>query len=128
MPSHTNHTESKPSDTPSDGPPMKRLIICCDGTWQASNHGLQTIPSNIAKISRAIAFHDKTSPGKSIQQIVYYSAGVGTGTNTSKDLGFIQDQISWLVSKWEGGVGAGLDENICEAYNFIVSETTVCFT
>lgn len=23
-------------------------------------------------------------------------------------------------AKWQGGVGKGLDENVCEAYNFLV--------
>ena len=113
------------STTDKDAPPKKRLIVCCDGTWQASNHGVKTIPSNIAKLSRAIKFYEKTSDGQFIHQIVYYSAGVGTGTDTAKDLGFVQDQIAWLVKTWEGGVGAGLDENVCEAYNFIVCELLI---
>lgn len=53
-------------------PPSKRLIICCDGTWQASNHGTQTIPSNIAKLSHAISNwyvdEDKTYH----PQLIYY--------------------------------------------------------
>ena len=35
-------------------------------------------------------------------------------------MGFIQDKIAGIVKAWEGGVGAGLDEKVCEAYNFIV--------
>ena len=110
-----------PSSTLEERPPKKRLVICCDGTWQASNHGLQTIPSNIAKLSRAVKFYERTSDNQFIHQVVFYSAGVGTGTDTARNLGFIQDKIAWLVRKWEGAVGAGLDENVCEAYNFIVS-------
>jgi uncharacterized protein (DUF2235 family) len=100
--------------------PMKRIIICCDGTWQASNHGITTVPSNIAKLSRAIANGQKTASGNFVHQIVYYHAGVGTATSSVHNAGFIQDKIAEVVKKWEGGVGAGLDENVCEAYNFIV--------
>ncbi|CBX90909.1 hypothetical protein LEMA_P059430.1 [Plenodomus lingam JN3] len=34
--------------------PIKRIIICCDGTWQSSAHGAQTIPSNVGKMKRSI--------------------------------------------------------------------------
>jgi uncharacterized protein (DUF2235 family) len=101
--------------------PKKRIIICCDGTWQASNHGLANVPSNIAKISRAIASYEKTESGEYIHQVVFYDAGVGTATDTVRGTGFVQDKIAIIVKKWEGGVGAGLDENVCEVYNFIVS-------
>jgi uncharacterized protein (DUF2235 family) len=115
-------TESKPVDsTQKPSPfPMKRIIICCDGTWQASNHGITTVPSNIAKLSRAIASCKENGSGEFIHQIVYYHAGVGTATSSVHNAGFIQDKIADVVKKWEGGVGAGLDENVCEAYNFIV--------
>ncbi|KAK0642538.1 Uncharacterized protein DIS24_g8958 [Lasiodiplodia hormozganensis] len=33
--------------------PRKRLIVCCDGTWQASDKTYGTTPSNIAKLSRS---------------------------------------------------------------------------
>lgn len=101
--------------------PKKRIIICCDGTWQASNNGVLNVPSNIARISRAIAKWEKTTGGEFIHQIVFYDAGVGTSTETVKDFNFIRDTFAGLVNKWDGGTVAGLDENICEAYNFIVS-------
>ena len=62
-------------------PPMKRLVVCCDGTWQASNQGVQAVPSNVAKISRALAKHGNDgvdAKGPPVPQIVYYDAGVGT--------------------------------------------------
>ena len=68
---------------PKDGawgptPVTKRLIICCDGTWQASNHATHEIPSNVAKISHAISktYIDKNN--QAAPQIVYYDAGVAT--------------------------------------------------
>ncbi|KAI9654506.1 MAG: hypothetical protein M1821_006596 [Bathelium mastoideum] len=120
----TNFNSSGFTEVPATAPaeyPKKRIIVCCDGTWQASNHGTANIPSNVAKISRAVASFEKTASGEFIHQVVYYHAGVGTATDTVKNAGFIQDQIATLVKKWEGGVGAGLDENVCEAYNFIVN-------
>ena len=59
-------------------PPPKRLILCCDGTWQASDHGTQDIPSNIAKLSRAIAKTFINHDNQAVPQIVHYDAGVAT--------------------------------------------------
>ena len=36
-------------------PAPKRLIICCDGTWQSSVSGKRNIPSNVTRLARAIA-------------------------------------------------------------------------
>ncbi|KAH0563276.1 hypothetical protein GP486_002161 [Trichoglossum hirsutum] len=95
----------------------KKLIVCCDGTWQNSDNGfekdskwwpgstgrLQT-PSNVTRIARAISrYHDD---GRS--QVVYYQAGVGTG-------GLAVDQIMG------GATGEGLSEHIREAYGFLAN-------
>jgi hypothetical protein len=69
--------------------PKKRIIICCDGTWQSSAHGTQTIPSNVAKISRSIASWYVDERGLKAPQLVYYDAGVGTA-------------MGWLEAKWTG--------------------------
>lgn len=67
---------------PSPDYPFKRLIVCCDGTWQASNHGNRSVPSNVAKISRAISCYGYDTQDekvrKHVPQVVYYDAGVGT--------------------------------------------------
>jgi len=54
--------------------PGKRLIICCDGTWQDSDGGTFEVPTNVTRLSRAIepVAQDGTP------QIVYYQSGVGT--------------------------------------------------
>ncbi|KAF2843596.1 hypothetical protein M501DRAFT_994577 [Patellaria atrata CBS 101060] len=92
----------------------KKLIVCCDGTWMNSDNGwvdatwfkpghYQT-PSNVTRISRAILPEDKDHH----PQIVYYQAGVGTSSHT--------------VDRWfSGGTGAGLSENIREAYAFVAN-------
>jgi uncharacterized protein (DUF2235 family) len=92
----------------------KKLIVCCDGTWMNSDSGWvkgkggssghpQT-PSNVTRIARAMKDQDDAHH----QQIVYYQAGIGTGVG-------LYDHIIG------GGTGAGLAENIREAYSFLVS-------
>jgi uncharacterized protein (DUF2235 family) len=77
---------------------MKRLIVCCDGTWQKLT---SEYPTNVAKITQAI----KLIADDGIQQIVFYSEGVGTGD---------------LVDKFGGGAfGWGLDNVIQNAYRFL---------
>ncbi len=77
---------------------MKRLIVCCDGTWQklSSNY-----PTNVVKIAKAI----KTSAKDKTPQIVFYDEGIGTGNKVDKLLG--------------GAFGKGIDQSIQEAYRFL---------
>ncbi|KAI5858652.1 hypothetical protein BZA05DRAFT_10029 [Tricharina praecox] len=80
---------------------MKRIIICCDGTWQNSDGGVKEDPTNITRITRAL----KSVSSSGIPQIVYYQSGVGTGGTIDKIIG--------------GGTGDGLLENVREAYGFL---------
>jgi uncharacterized protein (DUF2235 family) len=78
---------------------MKRLVVCCDGTWQelTSNY-----PTNVAKIAQAVK--TVTTDINSMPQIVFYGAGIGTGDG---------------LDKWFGGAfGWGIDKNIQDAYRF----------
>lgn len=77
---------------------MKRLIICCDGTWQRLYAGTLT---NVALTARAVANRDAHGNA----QIVYYSAGVGASLSG--------------VSLWQGMTGADLDDNLLDAWLFI---------
>ncbi|RGP79106.1 hypothetical protein FLONG3_2788 [Fusarium longipes] len=86
----------------------KRIVICCDGTWQSSVSGLKNIPSNVTRLARSIARSGKDKEGKVWQQVVYYDAGIGTG-----DLGQAE-------ANRQGGTGIGFVGNVIEAYNFIV--------
>ncbi|KAF5553007.1 hypothetical protein FNAPI_6925 [Fusarium napiforme] len=86
----------------------KRIIICCDGTWQSSVSGLKNIPSNVTRLARSIARSGKDKDEKVWQQVVYYDAGIGTG-----DLGQAE-------ANRQGGAGIGFVGNVIEAYNFIV--------
>lgn len=86
---------------------MRRIILCCDGTW---NHPDQkgrgdgpNKPSNIVKIARSILPVDSMGT----TQVVYYQRGVGTGN---------------IVDKFVGGIaGDGLDKNIIDCYRFLVN-------
>ena len=77
---------------------MKRLIVCCDGTW---NDLEMAHPTNVVKLATRV----KHVADDGWEQVVYYDAGVGTGR---------------ILDKFFGGVtGKGLVENIREAYRFL---------
>lgn len=83
---------------------MKRLVLCCDGTWnradQASNG--HPCPTNVVKLAYRVAKRDGDVP-----QILFYDQGVGTGN---------------VLDRWSGGAfGEGLDDNIFDAYRFLIA-------
>src|SRR5579871_4578021 len=65
-------------------PARKRIVICCDGTWQSSTDlkAKHSIPSNVTRLSRVIANAGNDRRHRTWQQIVYYGAGIGTGDLT----------------------------------------------
>jgi len=101
------------SEATKDGLVPKRIVVCCDGTWQSatSTDPTKSVESNVARLCRAVAAAgtDRKDSKKVWSQIVYYDAGVGTGDLTD------------FEKKRQGGLGIGLVENVLEAYNFIVS-------
>ncbi len=86
----------------------RKIILCNDGTWNSpddEDRGKRR-PTNISKISRAISPMD--SDGTS--QIVYYDEGVGTE----------------FGQKLIGGItGAGLSNNVLQAYRFLAHNYVV---
>jgi len=83
---------------------MKRIITCCDGTWNKPGQkdgGVVTM-TNVQKIAHLIC---TTDPG-GVTQLTHYHPGVGTSGN-------------WLQRLAGGVAGSGLDQNIIEAYRFI---------
>ena len=72
---------------------MKRIIVCCDGTWDADD--TQTNDTNVALIARSV--HGSQQTG-GILQIVLYLRGVGT-TGLK------------LETFIEGATGLGVDED-----------------
>ncbi|CAZ85424.1 unnamed protein product [Tuber melanosporum] len=83
------------------GPRMKRIIICCDGTWQDSDGGKLEVPTNVTRVARAL----KSFTDDGVSQVIYYQSGVGTGGTVNRLIG--------------GGTGFGLSENVREAYGFL---------
>ncbi|HJV35190.1 DUF2235 domain-containing protein [Geomonas sp.] len=84
---------------------MKRIIICCDGTWNSAddNGEGEACDTNVAKIAELIAPTD--SQGN--HQVTFYHQGVGSGN--------LEDKIAG------GAFGVGLSKNIMEAYRFLAS-------
>lgn len=87
----------------SSGEVRRRLVVCCDGTW---NHPDELAdgslaPTNVAKLAMGVARHDRSG----LPQLVYYQSGVGT-------LG---------SQRFRGGVfGYGLSRNVRECYRFLI--------
>jgi len=82
----------------------KRLVVCCDGTWNDSDDGNDF--TNVSRLAWAIAPSDARNGD--IPQIVYYQSGVGTGGDLFSKLG-------------GGGVGLGLSRNVRDAYAFLAN-------
>ncbi|MDQ4117997.1 MAG: DUF2235 domain-containing protein [Actinomycetota bacterium] len=78
---------------------MKRLVVCCDGTWNTAD---QQSPTNVAR------FHDSVAPrgDDGVEQRPHYHPGVGT---------------NWW-DRWAGGAfGVGLSEIVLDAYRWVVA-------
>ena len=75
----------------------KRIVICCDGTWNTPAQ-----PTNVVKLLRSIKPY--SDDGK--HQVVFYDQGVGTYNPVDKFIG--------------GAFGKGLEQNVLDAYRFIV--------
>ena len=83
---------------------MKRIILCCDGTWNKADQEDNGVPcpTNVVKIGYRIAKCAGDTP-----QVIYYDQGVGTGN---------------LLDRFTGGaLGKGLEDNIHDAYRFLVA-------
>ncbi|KAF2415751.1 hypothetical protein EJ08DRAFT_739706 [Tothia fuscella] len=102
QPASESETQERGETAAVEAPlPPKRLIICCDGTWNDSVSTNNPL-TNVARFSRCV--NDRTNTG--ILQIVYYHTGVGRGT-------------SKISNSIDGAIGRGIGTNIRNAYNFI---------
>jgi uncharacterized protein (DUF2235 family) len=81
----------------------KRLVVCCDGTWNTPDQTSdgQPCPTNVTKIALAVAPEDMAGTA----QVMYYHRGVGT------------DRGDRLPG---GAFGFGLSRDVQRAYRFIV--------
>ncbi len=82
---------------------MKRIAICCDGTWNRPDQmqGGQVCASNVTKIARCIPSSDR-----GVQQLVFYDKGVGTG------------RFDRLAG---GAFGLGIKKKILDVYRFLMA-------
>ncbi|WP_063749711.1 DUF2235 domain-containing protein [Streptomyces xylophagus] len=75
----------------------KRLIVCCDGTW---NDADQPCKTNVTKLALSVL-----PQAADMEQLVYYHSGVGALRRT----------------RLRGGAfGKGLSDNVVDAYRFLV--------
>lgn len=83
---------------------MKRLIVCCDGTWNTPDQEQDgvPIPTNVVRIYNAI----KSVGDDGTEQRKYYHPGVGSEGN-------------WWEKLAGGSGGVGLDQNIQSAYKWL---------
>jgi hypothetical protein len=80
---------------------MKRLVVCCDGTWNKPDSENVT---NVEKLARTVQTDSSSSGG--VQQLVYYVSGVGAG--------------SYEADRLLGGAfGFGLFHNVIACYRFL---------
>jgi uncharacterized protein (DUF2235 family) len=78
----------------------QRFVICCDGTWQASDGGDGT---HVLRVANAV----RPAGADRLRQGVFYGAGVGA-------YGAVGHRVR------VGITGAGLDRTILDAYEFLV--------
>ena len=80
---------------------MKRLVVCCDGTWNKPDNETVT---NVEKIARTVQSDPAATGGD--YQLVYYISGVGAG--------------SYEADRLLGGAfGFGLFHNVIACYRFL---------
>ena len=80
---------------------MKRLVVCCDGTWNKPDNQAIT---NVEKIARTVQSDPRATGG--VYQLVYYVSGVGAG--------------SYAADRLLGGAfGFGLFHNVIACYRFL---------
>jgi uncharacterized protein (DUF2235 family) len=81
-----------------EGSMSKRLVVCCDGTW---NRPDQHAPTNVPKVAVGLAGED----GEGTPQLLHYQQGVGTRR----------------FERLRGGAfGVGLSRNVRDCYRFLV--------
>jgi uncharacterized protein (DUF2235 family) len=81
---------------------VKRLVICCDGTWNTPDQtsGGTPCPTNVTKLALAVAGESDGVP-----QLLYYHRGVG----------------SYGRPRLRGGaLGVGVSQDVRRAYRFVV--------
>lgn len=84
---------------------MKRIVVCCDGTWNTPDKNKDGVPlqTNVVKIAQAV----KPVSDFAVRQLTCYNTGIGTTGSALKRL-------------YDGATGSGISKNILEAYKFLI--------
>ncbi len=85
---------------------MKRIVVCCDGTWNDPDKTDKGVPihTNVVKLAQAV----KPVADDGIKQLMYYNPGVGTSG-------------TFMRRAFDGATGSGLSRNMQEAYKFLIA-------
>jgi uncharacterized protein (DUF2235 family) len=86
----------------------KNIVVCCDGTGNEISANI----SNVLKLYRTLRKTGKTEP----EQRVFYDPGVGTLARPNPWTKFKQDAFTVFGL----ATGYGLDENVLDAYRFLI--------
>ncbi len=84
---------------------MKRIVICCDGTWNTPDKMENGIAcyTNVVRIAMAV----KPISDDGINQLTFYNPGVGTSGS--------------IFRRWfDGATGSGISDNILQAYRYLI--------
>jgi type VI secretion system (T6SS) phospholipase Tle1-like effector len=90
---------------PGEDKKIKRLFVCCDGTWNAPtdvDDGVP-VPTNVVRFYNSLAERDANGD----EQRRYYHPGIGT------------QEVSKLERIWAGMTGSGLTRNVKSAYAWL---------
>jgi hypothetical protein len=99
---------ANPQPDPNRPRGARRLVICCDGTWNRPDQQRET---NVVRLLRAIKPEAApppgaiVPPGAKVPQIVHYHLGVGTGNFVDRLVG--------------GAAGVGLSNSVKACYGFL---------
>jgi hypothetical protein len=92
---------------------MKRLFVCCDGTWDSPTvlcDGVP-VPSNVVKFHNCVVQGDVGDVNKPVRQLAFYHCGVGADETLLKKVFY-------------GMTGKGLARNIQSAYHWLAEQYT----
>ena len=94
---------------------MKRLVVCCDGTWQSQDN---EIPTNVLKIAQAVRQIDQRENNYT-PQILYYDQGIGAVPSRGETQSLLKSVGDSIEKIGGGAFGWWIDEKIEEAYIFL---------
>ncbi|WP_319468058.1 DUF2235 domain-containing protein [uncultured Pseudodesulfovibrio sp.] len=87
----------------------KRIVVCCDGTWNSPDETSQGVPcpTNVVRMAEAVKSSDKGG----VEQKLFYDPGIGSSGG-------------WLQRCFEGATGTGMSKNILDAYRYLIHNYT----